>query len=239
MDNHEGWENKKRILIILAHPDDPEFFLGGTIARWTNLGHDVRYCLLTKGDKGTNDPEITPQMLKGIREKEQKKAASKLGVSEITFLNYEDGYIIPDLAMRKEIVKVIRQHKPDILVTCDPQNYFSNRRYINHPDHRAAGQVVIDAVFPAAGNINFFPELLDEGIRPHTVEEVWLSLTSNPNVILDIKAYWLQRLSALIEHRSQIGDVLAFEKRMVDNLPKDEHGNLVYEEKFHRIIFRR
>ena len=239
IDTQENWEGKKKILIILAHPDDPEFFLGGSIVRWTQAGHYVSYCLLTKGEKGSSDFSLTPQALAQIRVLEQKQAAAILGVDQVEYLDYADGGLIPDLATRKEVVRAIRKHIPDILVTCDPLNYFSNKRYINHPDHRAAGQVVIDAVFPAAGNAFYYPELMGEGFLPHSVEEVWMSLTGEPNVVLDVSEYWPLRMSALLQHTSQIGDTDVFEQRMRDWLEKDEGGNIKYEEKFRRIIFRR
>ncbi len=238
-ENLEDWTNNKKILIILAHPDDPEFFLGGTIARWIKKGHKVSYCLLTKGDKGSKDPLLSPEEIAEIRVKEQNQAAACLGVESVQFLDYPDGYLIPNLETRKEVVRIIRKSKPDILVTCDPSNIFANQRYINHPDHRAAGQVVIDAVFPAAGNVLFFPELADEGLAPHSVEEVWMSLTSEPDICLDVYSEWQARFEALKEHASQIGDPKAFEIRMQERLEKDENGQIRYEEKFRRIVFRR
>lgn len=239
IDNTSSWSEQKSILIILAHPDDPEFFLGGTIAKWISEGHKIHYYLLTKGDKGSADHSLTNQQVAEIRIREQNNTAQFLGVSSVNFLNYPDGYLIPDLDTRKQVVKILRSIKPDILVTCDPLNYFANQRYINHPDHRAAGQVVIDAVFPASGNTFFFPDLKDEGLMPHSVEEVWMSLTGDPDVILDVTAFWETRLTALKMHVSQVGDLEGFEKRMRGWLSKDENGEIKYEEKFRRIVFRR
>jgi LmbE family N-acetylglucosaminyl deacetylase len=210
----EGWEGSKRILVILAHPDDPEFFCGATIARWTAAGHTVKYCLLTRGDKGRHDLSVSPAELACTREGEQSAAAAVLGVQSVQFLDYFDGYVVPDLAMRREVVRVIRKERPDIVVTCDPLNVFPNGDHINHPDHRAAGQVVVDAVFPAAGNPFFFPELLKEGLEPHGVKEVWMSVTSDPNVILDVSEHWDRKILALQEHKTQIGDPATFGERM-------------------------
>ena len=150
MENIEGWVGSKEILVILAHPDDPEFFLGGTIARWIKAGHVVRYLLLTKGDKGAKDINLDFDAIARTRISEQENAARSLGVKSVEYLDYEDGYIYPDLALRKMIVREIRKQRPDILVTCDPTNIFPSERYINHPDHRYTGQAVIDAVFPVA-----------------------------------------------------------------------------------------
>ncbi len=212
----EDWDGPRRILVILAHPDDPEFFCGATIARWTSTGHIVSYCLLTRGDKGEKDFSLTTEDVARKREIEQKAAANVLHVESIRFLNEPDGYLVPDVRLRREVVRVIRQEKPDIVVTCDPTNIFPNGTGINHPDHRAAGQVVVDAVFPAAGNDFFFPDLLImEGLAPHQVKEVWMSVTSQPNTILDVSQYYGQKIQALKEHKSQIGDPIEFEKRML------------------------
>jgi LmbE family N-acetylglucosaminyl deacetylase len=236
---NEAWETQKGILVILAHPDDPEFFLGGTIARWTGDGHIVNYVLLTKGDKGTAETFIEAKKITEIRENEQENAARSLGVNSVSYLDYQDGYIVPDLEIRKKVVRVIRKYKPDILVTCDPTNYFPSENYINHPDHRYAGQIVIDAVFPAAGNRHFFPELIKEGYEPHEVEEVWMSLTNSPNLILDVTEHWQDKLEALKFHASQTGDPDAFEKRMLARVRNDAFQPFRLEEKFHVINFRR
>jgi LmbE family N-acetylglucosaminyl deacetylase len=235
----EGWDTPKSILVILAHPDDPEFFLGATIARWIKAGHTVRYVLLTQGDKGAEDGSLTFDEIRRIRREEQINAAGLLGVKSVDFMDYEDGYLVPDLEMRKQVVRWIRQYRPQILVTCDPTNIFPSEQYINHPDHRNAGQVVIDAVFPAAGNRFFFPELLDEGYEPHEVDEVWMSLTQSPNVRLDVTEFWGIKLSALKHHVSQIGDPEAFEKHMLERAEKDDNGELKYYEGFKTIKFRR
>lgn len=239
MEYDENWQGRKDILVVLAHPDDPEFFLGGSIARWVAKGHHVRYLLLTKGDKGAKDEALDFGTIIKTRIEEQEKAASYLGVKSVKFLDYEDGYIIPDLELRKMIVREIRLQKPNILVTCDPSNLFPSKRYINHPDHRYTGQAVIDAVFPAAGNLFFFPELIGEGCEPHEVEEVWMSLTNQPDVELDVSEEWGKRLDALKLHASQIGEPVVFEKYMLDRLEKKENEPIKYAEKFRVIKFRR
>jgi LmbE family N-acetylglucosaminyl deacetylase len=235
----EEWNKKQKILIILAHPDDPEFFCGATIAGWTAAGHEVIYWLLTCGDKGASNPETNPSDLCQDRRIEQKAAAKVLGVNQVNFLDYPDGYLVPDLALRKEITRIIRRERPDILVTCDPKTLYVGGNRINHPDHRAAGQVVLDAAFPAAGNPLYFPDLLrDEGLEPHTPTEIWISLTLEPNLTLDVTDLWKTKLQALFEHRSQIGDPDAFRERMrkrhtADSTPENPR----YEEVFRRIVF--
>ena len=234
----EGWEGQKQILVILAHPDDPEFFCGATIARWTSTGHTVRYVLLTRGDKGAQDRSLSPETISCMREDEQQAAAKILGVKSVRFLNYADGYLVPDLKLRKDIVRIIRQERPDILVTCDPLNFISDT-HINHPDHRAAGQAVVDAVFPAAGNPFFFPELMDEeGLAPHSVKEVWMSISMQPNVIMDVTDFWPIKMKALHAHASQIGDPEKFDERMkTRRTPESTDEAPRFEERLRRIVY--
>lgn len=234
----DDWTTLQKILVMLAHPDDPEFFCGATIARWTSAGHKVVYWLLTCGDKGSSDFDMDPGELCGDRREEQRAAAAVLGVQEVHFLSYPDGYLFPDIAMRKNVTRIIRQEKPDILVTCDPKTLYFGDNGLNHPDHRAAGQVVLDAAFPAAGNPLFFPELItQEGLQPWTPREIWISLTLEPNVRLDVTDYWETKLSALLEHRSQIGDRAAFDERMRKRLTADSTPEKPrYEEVFRRLM---
>jgi len=234
-----NWDNSQTILVVLAHPDDPEFFCGATIARWTSAGHKVIYWLLTCGDKGSSDPATDPRDLCGDRHIEQRAAAAVLGVQEVNFLDYPDGLLVPDLKLRREIVRIIRLVRPDILVTCDPKTLYVGDNRINHPDHRAAGQAALDAVFPAAGNPLYYTDLMnEEGLQPHSVREVWISLTLDPNVHVDVTALWERKLRALYEHKSQIGDAQAFTERMRSRrTPDSTPENPRYEEVFRRIIF--
>ena len=203
----DAWEKSQKILVILAHPDDPEFFCGATLARWAKAGHEIHYFLLTGGDKGFNDPSASADYIRATRRAEQTAAAAIIGVKSIRFLDLEDGFLLPSIELRRDIVRIIRQIKPDILVTCDPTHLFAGDYYINHPDHRYAGQVVLDALFPAANNPFFFPELIkNEGLQPHRPREVWISLTSNPTLILDVTDTWETKVRAMKEHKSQKGD---------------------------------
>lgn len=237
----ENWETPQKILVILAHPDDPEFFCGASIARWTSAGHNVIYCLLTCGDKGTSDRSISPEELCALRNKEQASAAEVLGVTKIRFLDFPDGYLVADLNLRKDITRVIRQERPDVVVTCDPLNLYIRDAYINHPDHRAAGQATLDAVFPAARDHLTFIELWrDEGLEPHNVREVWVSIPFEANITLDVSSTWETKIRALLEHKSQIGESGGLIDRMrkrhtLDTTPEKPR----YEEKFRRIIFER
>jgi len=150
--------------------------MGGTIARWVKLGYEVQYCLLTKGEKGINPGFPEGEALAALRVEEQKAAAAMLGVRSVQFLDYPDGYLEAGLDKRLAITRVMRTVNPDIVASCDPLNYYTGDTYLNHPDHRTAGQIVVDSVFPAAINNAFFPELLEEGLPAVHIAELWLSL---------------------------------------------------------------
>lgn len=234
----DGWESPQKILVVLAHPDDPEFFCGATTARWVRAGHHVSYCVLTCGDKGTKDLTIRSDKLCSIRQTEQRSAAKVLGVEDIRFLNYPDGYLLPDINLRRDITRVIRTVRPDILVTCDPQTLYTANAGLNHPDHRAAGQATLDAVFPAArDHLNFIELWMDEKLEPHIVREVWVCGTLQPDVILDVSETWEIKIKALFEHKSQIGEPEKLAERMRNRRTTDSTPeNPRYEEKFRRLI---
>jgi LmbE family N-acetylglucosaminyl deacetylase len=241
MEQADAWDSSQNILVILAHPDDPEFFCGGALAKWAREGHQITYQLLTCGDKGFNDhtsAAMTPDALCAIRHEEQHAAAKVIGAQAVHMMDCPDGYLVPDLELRRKVVRLIRQFKPDVLVTCDPQNLFAVYG-INHPDHRAAGQVVLDAVFPAAGNKEYFPELIAEGYEPHMPREVWCSLTMQPNTTIDVTALWPVKLEALLEHKSQIGDPEKFKERMTSRHTDDSTDeDPRYEEKFRVVKYK-
>lgn len=230
-----------RVLVVLAHPDDPEFFCGGTIARWAASGREITYCLLTRGDKGSDDDNLSTKELAEIREVEQRAAAKVLGVHEVMFLKELDGYVLPTLDLRRDIVRVIRQVKPKVVITCDPTNFFPSNYYINHADHRAAGQVTLDAVYPAARSALYFPELSqEEGLQPYKVREVYVAGAQHPNITVDITQFFNQKVAALSEHRSQIKDITALEERMRKRMldPESPPDDPRYIERFRRIELR-
>jgi LmbE family N-acetylglucosaminyl deacetylase len=235
----EGWDQPKNILVILAHPDDPEFFCGATLARWGENGHEISYCLFTRGEKGGNEDLMDPISISNHREAEQKSAAMVLGIGNVHFLNFPDGFLESTIEARKSIVREIRTIRPEIVVTCDPTNVYFRGNRLNHPDHLAAGRIVLEAIYPAAGNPLYFPELISgEGLEPHSVEEVWVSLPEQENVIIDATPYWEKKLKALHQHKSQIGEITAFDKRMRERHTEESTlENPHYEEKFRRIIF--
>ena len=240
LEDFEGWSKKKKILIILAHPDDPEFFMGATLSRWGKLGHEIHYVLLTTGQKGSQDVSQTPAGLTEIRKQEQQNAANALGIKSVQFWDYVDGELMPDLNLRKRLVRLIRQLKPQVVISSDPLNFFPADNRVNHPDHRAAGQAVLDAVYPAVGNPMFFPELIsEEGLVPVNVEELWFSIPAHANLVVNVSDYFEDKINAILCHRSQIGmDVEKFKEIMKTRwVTVNEQWQRVYLERFRRIIF--
>jgi LmbE family N-acetylglucosaminyl deacetylase len=194
------------VLVIVAHPDDAEFMAAGTIGKWAQEGKEVNYVLCTSGDKGSSDRTMSPATLAEIRRTEQREACNRLGVKELVFLGYEDGVLTNTLGLRKDIVREIRRFKPDVVLCQDPTMRFSSQGYINHPDHRAAGDTALDAVYPSARDAMVFPELLAEGFEPHKVKEVYLANSSTPDVYVDISDSIHLKVAALKAHVSQVGD---------------------------------
>lgn len=195
----------ERVLMIQAHPDDAEFGIGGTIARWAANGSEIYYCSITSGDKGTRDRTISGEELMKIREQEQLAAAEVLGVKEVIFLRYEDATLVADLKLRRDLTRVIRQVRPTALVAMDPTVRFSGDGYINHPDHIAAGEASLAAVFPSCRDPRTFPELLEEGLDPVEVPSVYISMSPNPDCFIDISDYIDTKIEALGKHASQVG----------------------------------
>lgn len=208
-----------QILVVAPHPDDAEFGAAGTIARWALAGAEIVYLVCTNGDKGSSDPKMTPVKLTKIREKEQRAAAKVLGVREVLFLNYPDQGLEDTPGFRKDIVRVIRQFKPNTVVTCDPY-----RRYISHRDHRIAGQVTLDAVYPAARDLLAFPDLAEQGFLPHKVKEVYLWGSMEPNYFSDIAQTFELKMAALCCHKSQIGNLGELEERIKDRCKATAEG---------------
>ena len=190
------------VLVVTPHPDDAEYGVAGTVARWTNEGRTVVYVVCTNGDKGTSDREVKSESLTKVREKEQIAAANLLGVKEVIFLGYPDQGLEETPRFRKDIVKQIRRFRPETVVTADPY-----RRYIWHRDHRITGRVTLDAVFPYARDHLSYPDLLEEGLEPHKVKEILLWASENINHRLDITDTFPLKLNALREHKSQVGHI--------------------------------
>jgi LmbE family N-acetylglucosaminyl deacetylase len=194
------------VLVIMPHPDDIEFSAAGSLAKWIKAGAQVTYCLVTDGSAGSNDPQADLELLIEQRQAEQRAAAAILGVKEVIFLNYKDGELQPTLDLRRHLTRIIRQIKPERVITFDPSTYFSEEMgYINHPDHRACGEATLYAVFPSAETRPIFPELLAEGLQPHKVLDLYLVLSDKHNVYVDVTAEQELKLAALACHKSQLG----------------------------------
>ncbi len=194
---------KADVLVIMPHPDDAEFACAGTLARWVK-GQECCLCAAYQWNKGTSDRSLTPQKLSAIRQDEQREAARVLGVSEVVYLGYPDQGLEDSPGLRKDIVRQIRIYRPDIVVTLDPY-----RKYVWHRDHRIAGQVVLDAVFPYARDHLAYTDMLAEGLEPHKVKEMYFTASEDVNVRLDITDTFDIKMSALACHRSQVGERIA------------------------------
>ena len=195
-----------RVLVVAAHPDDIEFGASGTVARWVSEGATVRYLLVTRGDKGSDDADVDVGELTQTRMAEQRAAAAELGVAGVDFLGEPDGQVEPSLALRERITYAIRSFRPEIVMTHDPTVLFVNNEWVNHPDHRAVGQAAVDAVFPTARDPLNFREHLDGGLEAWKVAELYLWSTNEANQLVDIGGTIERKVASLAHHASQFRD---------------------------------
>lgn len=189
-------------MVIMAHPDDAEFSVAGTVALWTRAGCRVTYVLCTDGNAGSHEPGMTRERLSEIRRAEQRAACAQVGVSDVVFLGYDDGFLQPTLELRRELVRVLRQYRPEVAITWDPTMLFGGDNYINHPDHRAAAQAALDAIAPACA----MPLVWPETGAPHRVRKVYIESHNQANTWIDISATLELKIAALKQHKSQMGD---------------------------------
>ncbi|MDL1909747.1 PIG-L family deacetylase [Chloroflexi bacterium CFX6] len=197
----------KRAMSIHAHPDDQEFTIGGTLAKWARAGCEIVSVVVTSGDAGSNDPTKDAgykKELAELREKEQLAANAILGIKETVFLRYPDGELEPTLALRRELTRLIRKFKPDTVSTGNPEGWFYGDEYLNHPDHRAAAQAACTAVFPSAGSRLIFADLLSEGYEPHEVKRLYVHGTEKSDTWVDITETLAVKILALRQHASQV-----------------------------------
>lgn len=193
----------ERVLVVAAHPDDIEFGAAGTIARWVLEGASIRYLLVTRGDKGSDDATTDVARLADLREHEQRAAAAEIGVVGVEFLDEPDGQVETSLRLRERITLAIRSFRPEVVMTHDPTVLFVNNEWVNHPDHRAVGETTVDAVFPTARDPLNFREHLDAGLEPWKVAELFLWSTNEANQLVDIDATLEAKIAALGRHASQ------------------------------------
>lgn len=195
-----------RSLVVSAHPDDIEFGSAGTIAKWTDAGAEVVYCIVSDGSTGTQDRSAIGQSLSSVRREEAEKAAAVVGVSDIFWLAYRDGYVEYSLELRRDIGRVFRQVRPHRFMVMDPTPTIEDR-FVNHPDHRAVGLASLDVVVTAGTTPGHFPELLDEGVEPwRGLRELWIMGPGSKPVIVDISSTIDRKLEALMCHKSQVGE---------------------------------
>lgn len=233
---------KKVILAVAAHPDDMDFGASGTVAKWVNEGANCYYCICTDGSRGSSDASITHKNLSQIRRDEQIRAGKVLGLTDVFFLNYIDTQLEPTQALKEDLVKIIRKIRPNIVITLDPTFYYKadfngEFGFINHSDHRSAGSATMDAVYPLARDRLTFEHLATEGLGPWDVDELLLvSFLDNPNYVVDISDTIEQKLKALKQHRSQMGEFEQVEERIRQRCANigQSHG-FTYAEGFTRI----
>lgn len=196
----------RRVLVVAAHPDDAEFGAAATIARWVKDGTDVRYLILTDGAAGSSDPTMTRERLVPLRAEEQRAACAELGVSDVAFLGYPDGYLQPTIGARRHVAAEIRRHRPEAVMTLNPDIRWTARGRVNHPDHRAAGDLVLHSINPAASSRLWDMTLLDEGLEPWDVSELWMmGFGAGPHHV-DVTATFDRKIAALRRHASQLRD---------------------------------
>jgi LmbE family N-acetylglucosaminyl deacetylase len=229
----------KRVLAVFAHPDDPEFGAGGSMAKLAKDGANVTYVIVTDGSQGGEDPNQKDSELIAIRQREQRAAARVLGIKKVEFLNYKDGHLAPDLKLRRDIVRMIRKHKPELVITHIPGRVLDAPMGGSHPDHLAVGEATMAAVYPDSRNPRAFRSLLKEGYEPHVVNEVWIPYWTLGDHYVDISNTLDLKLKALKAHQSQIAkpgaewDVDKWVRKRSRDIGKK--GGYRYAESFKRI----
>lgn len=227
-----------RAMFIYAHPDDIEFSVAGTAAKWARYGCEVIYVVLTDGNVGSHEEGMTATRLAELRRSEQRAAAEVAGAKACLFLGHHDGLLQPTLELRKELVRLIRQHRPNAVVCGDPTVFFPSDTYINHPDHRAAATVAIEAAFPAAEMPLLYPELEADGLGPHKVNHVYISNAQTANLYVDTTETIDIKLEALRQHKSQLGDWDPEERIRSWNGEVGKKVGFAYAEAFRRITLK-
>ncbi len=215
-------------MVVIAHPDDAEFTVAGTVALWARAGCWVAYVVCTDGNAGSHEPGMTRQRLAEIRRAEQREACQMLGVQQVLFLGYDDGLLQPTLDLRRDIVRAIRAFRPDVLLCIDPTVLFFGDDYINHPDHRAAGQAAIDAAAPTCA----MPLLWPEAGPPHRIRQLYVYGNSQPNHWVDIGTTIELKIAALRRHASQMGTWDPGEMIRAWNAESGREKGLAYAEAF-------
>lgn len=226
-----------RALVLFAHPDDAEFMCGGTVAEWVGGGTEIHFVCATDGSAGSNDPKMTREAIRPIREEEQRAAADVLGVAGVEFLGFIDGELECSLALRRAVTREVRRRRPDVIVAPDPSRLWVGDFYVNHPDHKAAGEAALCAVMPDAPSRPQFPELLDEGFEPFEVPALWLA-AEDADTFVDIGSHMETKLKALACHVSQRDNGMNAEKLVYARAKHfGKLGGMEYAEGFRTFTF--
>lgn len=232
-----------RGMVVVAHADDAEFGCSGTVAKLCSQGWEMVYVLCTDGSKGSEDRELTQEKLSAIRRQEQIEAGKVLGLKDVAFLDHEDSMLQPTLELRRDIAREIRRHRPDVLITTYPgRNLDGSGWGVGHPDHIATGEAALAAVFPTARDHMTFPELLEAGLEPHKVAEVWIMGHPEPDHWVDVSDHVETSVQALFKHTSQIADHPKDKLlEMMKNGRRERAAGkgMEYAETFRKFTFRR
>jgi len=222
-------------LVIFAHPDDAEYMCGGTVALWAGEGTEVHYCVITDGSAGSKEPGVVREEMAVVRETEQRAAAAVLGVKDLTFLGFRDGELEVNLETRRAVTRVVRRIRPEVIVAPDPSRLWSGNGYINHWDHKQAGTLALCAVMPDSPSRPQFAELLDEGLEPFEIPNLWLA-AEQPDTYVDITKTIDTKIAALAEHQSQHAEASApWVRERARQL--GERGGIEYAEAFKTFAF--
>ena len=230
-----------KVLVFTPHPDDGEIGQGGLMAKWASEGKEVVLCVVTNGAAGSNDPAVQRDDLIATRQREQREAAAILGVKEVVFLGYEDGAVEDSHELRRDMIREIRRHKPDVVIGPDPSMFYFDRFYVNHPDHRKVGEAFLAAVNPGAATVPLYRrELYDQGFGPHQLKACLLTFSMNADYFVDISPFIDTKIRAIRAHASQMGDFAeldGFVRGMAEAIAGQAGGEYPYAEAFKALYF--
>jgi len=232
------WSDVQRVLVIVAHPDDADFICSGTVMQMTAQDIQVTYMVLTNGDKGNHNPEITRNQLIAMRMIEQRAAAALCGVNHVLFMGEEDGFLKSTPELRKRVTREIRRIRPQLIICTNPDRYLVGDGYINHPDHRNAGLVALEAIFPASDNPMFYPDMADEGYLPHKISRLYIHGHLETDIEIDVTEDIERKIQAILSHTSQFPDPEKSRQWMLDRWgEKQEDGSVRHIERFKAMKF--
>jgi LmbE family N-acetylglucosaminyl deacetylase len=222
------------VLAVFAHPDDAEIAAGATMTKWVKAGREVHLLVLTNGDRGSDDPKRDRSELAATRRVETEAAAKVMGLASARVLSIHDGELENTAIVREAVVRRIRELGAETVLSCDPTTIFFEDHYYNHSDHRTAGFVALDAVFPGAGSPHFFAEHLGEGLSVQKVEDLWLGWTNEPNHTEDVTGFFATKVAALAEHASQLAEGIRFFEEFLekDAVESGQKAGVAHAEEF-------